>query len=93
MVVAGAIDGWARVMWDAGGANNYRWNVDDAFDLERYFDPERPLLRPEWSDEALLKDIRLVGASKADGWLDDLRDLLVSAYDQDGSGAWMQTRS
>lgn len=87
VVVAGVIDGWARVAWDAGGANNYRWNVDGAFDLERFRDPERPMLRPEWSDEALLEEIRAVGASKADGWLDDLRALLVSAYDQDGSGA------
>jgi len=87
VVSAGVIDGWARVVWDVGAANNYRWNVDDAFDLELRHDSARPELVPNHPNTGLVDSIRAAGSPGVDGWLDDLRELLVRAYDRDGSGS------
>jgi hypothetical protein len=61
----GALTGWLRVRWDAGGVNRYRWGANDCYDLVVAPDAATEL----WSCEhphALALLATVVGATAAD---------------------------
>ena len=90
VVTAPTRDEWARVEWDAGGANTYRWGHAGAYDLELAGVPvaaskrrqRRPARRGSVPDQ-----IRAARGTPGDGdWDEEIMTILVSAYDSDGSG-------
>jgi hypothetical protein len=87
VVAAGIATGWVRVLWDAGGANTYRWNVDNAFDLERQRPTDRALATPSSSGASVVAALAaLPPSSSAEQWSAVAGPVLLSAYDRDGSG-------
>lgn len=73
---------WARVRWDSGVTNTYRWGHEDAYDLEVMVN------RAPATTGTVPAQLRAIPHAPAEGdWDQSVAAILVRAYDTDSSGS------
>lgn len=87
VVTAPTATEWAKVEWDGGIANTYRWGHEDRFDLERRGPSGAPAPVRAPAADGVSREIRALDEAPGSGdWDREVSRILRAAYDADASG-------